>query len=197
MNNYAYEFEGKLYLNITNRCTHNCTFCVRNYMDELSGNNLWLQSEPNTNDMIKALKAFDLSKYPEVVFCGFGEPTENLEVLIETAKYLKTFGIKTRLNTNGQGSLTHGKDIVHQLKGLFDTISISLNASNSKKYQEICNSEFGEKSYEAMLDFTRKCVEEFPKVVMTLVDEGDKEESEKCKNICESCGASFRLRTKY
>lgn len=196
MNNYAYEYEGKLYLNITNRCSNSCTFCIRNGREGLEGSSLWLNSEPVFKDMEQALNKFDLGNYKEVVFCGFGEPVCNLEVLKQTASYLKQKGIKVRLNTNGQGNMINRRNIVPELKGLIDVISISLNASDSKKYQEKCNSEYGEAAYEAVLEFATECVKAIPKVIMSMVDEGDSAENERCEIICKKCGAAFRLRKK-
>lgn len=196
MNNYVYEFEGKLYLNITNRCSNRCTFCIRNGREGLEGNNLWLSYEPDFNDMKSALGKFDLKKYREVVFCGFGEPLYNFDVLKQTAAYLKQKGVIVRINTNGQGSLINNRNIVPELKGLIDIISISLNASDSTRYQEKCNSEYGEAAYKAVLDFTKECVKYIPKVTMSVVDEGDKAENKRCEKICRECGAAFRLRNK-
>lgn len=196
MDNYVYEYEGKLYLNITNRCSNNCSFCIRTGRDGLEGNTLWLKNEPSFEDMQKALSKFDLSKYAEVVFCGFGEPAENLDTLVKTAAFLKKMGKTVRLNTNGQGSLIHGKDIIPMLKGIIDVVSISLNASNAKKYQEKCSSVYGEDAYNAVLGFARECVGKFPRVVLSLVDEGDRCENQRCAQIAKECGAEFRLRTK-
>lgn len=196
-NTYVYRFEGKLYLNITNKCSNNCDFCIRNGRDGLEGNTLWLSKEPTFDDMVKAFAEWDLSEFSEIVFCGFGEPTENLEVLKQTAAYLKNNGYKTRLNTNGQGSLVHGRDIVPELVGLIDVVSVSLNSSNAYGYQTICRSAYGEIAYEEMLKFTRSCAKHLPRVVMSVVDDGDEMENKRCEQICLSCGAEFRLRTKY
>ena len=196
MNNYVYEYEAKLYLNITNRCSNSCTFCIRNGREGLEGNNLWLEKEPDFDAMKTALEKFNLKKYKEVVFCGFGEPLYNLEVLKQTAAYLKTKGVRVRINTNGQGSLINNRNIVPELKGLIDVINISLNASDCVKYQAKCNSEYGQEAYKAVLDFTKQCVKYIEEVTMSLVDEGDISENIKCEKICKKCGAAFRLRTK-
>lgn len=196
MDNYVYEYEGKLYLNITNRCSNNCTFCIRNGREGLEGKGLWLKKEPAFEDMKESLEKAGIDKYGEAVFCGFGEPTYNLDVLLKTAGYLKAKGKKVRLNTNGQGSLINGRDIVPELAGKIDVISISLNASSGGRYQEKCLSEYGEAAYGEVLDFTKRCVGVIPEVIMSLVDEGDREENIRCEKVCKSCGAKFRLRTK-
>lgn len=194
MNNFVYKYEGKLYLNITNRCSNACTFCIRNNREGLEGNSLWLDTEPSFLDVIKALTEYDLDLYEDVTFCGFGEPVYNLEVLIDVAKYFKHKGKIVKLNTNGQGNKIHNRNIVPDLAGVIDVISISLNASNSKKYQDICNSEYGTDAYQAVLNFTKECVKYLPKVILSKVDEGDNEENKACENMCQSLGASFRLR---
>lgn len=196
MNNYVYEYGRKLYLNITNRCSNCCSFCIRDGREGLEGNSLWLDREPNFEDMKAALSAFDLEKYDEVIFCGFGEPVYNLETLIKTGVYLKQMGKKVRLNTNGQGSLIHGRDIVPELAPAVDVVSISLNASSAEKYQQLCLSEYGEKAYDAVLDFTRQCLKYIGKVILTKVDEGDEEENAACERIARQLGAEFRLRSK-
>lgn len=196
MNKYAYIYDGKLYLNITNKCSNKCTFCIRNDNKGIGGNELWLKGDADFEGVKNALLQFDLSKYDEVIFCGFGEPLENLEVLKQTAKYLKGLGKKIRLNTNGQGNLIHRRNIVGELKGLIDTVSISLNASDGEKYQKICKSKFGEKAFDAMLEFASLSVKELPEVILSKVDEGDTEENEACRSISQNIGAKFRLREK-
>lgn len=195
MNNYVYLYNNKLYLNITNRCSNKCQFCIRNNRKGVQDSNLWLEKEPDFDDMVNALKDYDLSKYKEVTFCGFGEPVYNLDVLIKTAKYIKQYGCKIKLNTNGQGNLINNKNIVPMLKGVIDTISISLNSSNSENYQAICNSKY-KNAYEEILNFAKECKKYIPNIVMSKVDEGDKEENNACQKICDEIGVEFRLREK-
>ena len=91
----AYAVGKNLYLNITNRCPCACTFCIRTMCDGAYGSDpLWLDHEPSMEEIREALDKEDLSHYQEVVFCGFGEPTERLETLCETAKLLKARGVK-------------------------------------------------------------------------------------------------------
>ena len=146
--------------------------------------------------MKAALQAFDLEKYGEVVFCGFGEPVFNLETLIETGKYLRQMGKKVRLDTNGHGNLIHKRDIVPQLAQAVDDVSISLNASSAAKYQQHCFSQFGEEAYYAVLDFAKECLKHIGRVILTKVDEGDEEENAACERIARQLGAGFRLRKK-
>lgn len=193
----TYPVTTGLYVNITNRCPCACTFCVRNKKDHVfESDSLWLEREPTVQEICDSLDTWDLAKYEEVVFCGFGEPTERLYDLLEVAKYIKSKSdIKTRINTNGLADLIWKKSTAPKLKGLIDAVSISLNATNKEDYLEVVRPKFGIESFDAMLQFTKDCTEYVPSVMMTVVDVvTTKEEQEKCREICESVGAIFRVR---
>ena len=154
-NTILYEIENKLYLNLTNRCPCDCIFCIRNNGDGAYGSDsLWLQKDPTTEQTIDELKEKDLDKYEEIIFCGYGEPMEALDVLLEVAKYLKTV-TKTplRINTNGLSDLIHGKPTAHMLEGLIDIVSVSLNAGTESEYLRVTQPSFGKPSFEAMKKF--------------------------------------------
>ena len=138
----------------------------------------------------------DLSKYDEIVFCGYGEPTERLDDLLEVAKYIKSKSdIKIRINTNGLADLIWGEKTAPKLKGLIDTVSVSLNATNKEDYFKVVRPKFGIESYDAMLRFTKDCVDYVPNVVMTVVDVvTSPEQQELSRKICESIGATLRIR---
>lgn len=189
---YIYMLGEAVYVNLTNRCTNDCVFCVRNEHDGVGGYNLRLAKEPEASDVISALK--ELPKIEKAVFCGLGEPTMRIEVLIEVARYLKSRGAHIRLNTNGQGSACAGEDIVPKLAGLIDVVSISLNASSAKEYQRVCQSSFGETAYSHMLKFAESCVAYGIDTVMSVVDIIGEEEVEKCRKIAQQIGARFRVR---
>ena len=192
-----YEFEGKLYANITNRCPCSCVFCIRKNGDSVADNDsLWLEHEPSYEEIIKAFDDFDKTGLHELVFCGYGEPMERADVLLEVAKYVKqTTDMKIRINTNGLGSLVNERDIVPELKGLVDTISVSLNTPNADEYHRLVRSKFGEKSFDAMIDFTKECTKYIPNVVMTTVETTITHEEEKqCQEICDRVGAKYRIR---
>ena len=137
-----------------------------------------------------------MSRFSEVVFCGFGEPTEAWGTLTRVARYAKeTFGLPTRVNTNGLGSLICGRDIAPEFEGIIDTVSISLNAPDAKTYQEIVRSSFGEKSFDAVIDFAREVKRYVPNVVMTTVETTiSREDEERCRAICEKLGVRYRIR---
>lgn len=195
MNNYVYEYGSKLYINLTNRCSNNCDFCIRNNTDELNGYHLWIDKEPEAQEVIALLEKKDLSQYPEVVFCGFGEPTYRIDQIIEIAKYLKKRGVQTRLDTNGQGNLINNYDIVPALKGNIDKVSISLNHHNPKDYDKICLSVFGEQAFFAMLEFAQACKNAGIDTRFTLVDVIAQEDIQKCQTLAQNLGIKLEVRS--
>ena len=193
----TYPVHNGIYVNMTNRCPCACTFCLRQNGESIYGSDsLWLEREPTVKEVCDSIDAWDLNKYNEVVFCGYGEPTERLDDLIEVAKYIKSKSdIKIRINTNGLADLIWNEPTAPKLQGLIDTVSISLNATNKEEYLKIVRPKFGIESYEAMLKFTKECTKYVPLVVMTVVDiVTSKEEQEICRKICESVGATLRIR---
>ena len=193
----TYEGGSSIYVNLTNRCPCACVFCLRHNKDHVfNADSLWLDREPTVNEMCDSIDKWDLTKYNEIVFCGYGEPTERLDELLEVAAYIKSKGnIKTRINTNGLSDLIHGEKTAHKLKGLIDTVSISLNATNKEDYLKMVRPKFGIVSYDAMLSFASDCTKYVPNVVMTVVDVvTSKEEQERSREICKSIGATLRVR---
>ncbi len=192
-----YEVYNNLYVNMTNKCPCACTFCLRQSKDHVGeSGSLWLTREPSAEEIKSEFAKFDIDKYEEIVFCGFGEPTEALEAMLDVAKFVKkTYNKKTRINTNGLGNLVNGKNIAPLFSGLIDTVSISLNTPNAERYHELVRSKFGDKSFDAMIEFAKECVKYVPNVVMTTVDTTiTKEEEKECKKICDSIGAKYRIR---
>lgn len=192
-----YEVHKGLYVNLTNKCPCACTFCIRQNKDTMDDKNtLWLEHDVTEEELLMELRETDLSKYDELVFCGFGEPTEALEVMLAGAKYVKSFtNMPIRLNTNGLGNLIHERDITEDLEGWIDTVSISLNNPDPAKYQELVRSKFGEKSFNAMLEFAKNCKEHVDNVIMSTVSTTISEEEEKrCQEICNEIGVTYRIR---
>lgn len=185
----AYEIDDKLYLNITNRCSNDCDFCVRRFGGV--NNELFLEQEPTADEVLKAIDEFDIKNYTEIVFCGYGEPTEALDVLVEVIKKMKD-KIKIRINTNGQGNLINGRDITPEL--CVDAISISLNAKNAEEYDEICHSIYGADAFYAILDFAKRASLHVPEVIMSVVDCIGEENIKACQIIAEQHGAKLRVR---
>ena len=192
-----YKVHNNLYVNLTNKCPCACTFCLRQTRDHMEDSGvLWLEKEPTVDEVIADFANFNMDDYDEVVFCGFGEPTERIDVLLEVAAYVKkTYNKPTRINTNGLGNLVNGRDITPELKGLIDTVSISLNTPNKERYYELTRSKFGIGSFDAMIDFAREAVKYVPHVVMTTVETTiTQEEEAECQRICDSIGAKYRIR---
>ncbi|MGN0370855.1 MAG: TIGR04100 family radical SAM protein [Butyrivibrio sp.] len=192
-----YKVHNNLYVNLTNKCPCACTFCLRQTRDHMEDSGvLWLEREPEVSEIIDDFKNFNVDDYDEIVFCGFGEPTERIDAVLEVAKYIKkTYNKKTRINTNGLGNLVNGRDITPSLKGLIDTVSISLNTPNKERYYELTRSKFGIESFDAMLDFAREAAKYVPNVVMTTVETTiTPEEEAMCQKICDDLGVTYRIR---
>lgn len=193
-----YEVHNNLYVNMTNRCPCACTFCLRQDKDEMNhSGSLWLEREPTVEEVTAEFDKFDMGKYGELVFCGFGEPTERLEDLLKVAAYAKEhFRIKIRVNTNGLSDLIHGKDTAPMYEGLVDTVSISLNTPDPEEYLKLTRNRFGIQSHAAMLRFAGNVSKYVPHVVLTTVETTiSREEEEQCRKICEELGVTYRIRS--
>ncbi|MCQ2521636.1 MAG: TatD family nuclease-associated radical SAM protein [Lachnospiraceae bacterium] len=193
----VYKVGNNIYVNLTNKCPYACTFCLRQSMDHYGeSNRLWLEKEPTVEEVKAEFEKWNVSEYGEVVFCGFGEPTERFDDLITIAKFLKEkYGCPIRINTNGAGNLINGRNIIPEMEGCIDTVSVSLNHPDAAKYHELVRSKFGDKSFDAMLSFAKECTKVVPKVVMTTVETTiTKEEEGRCAKICEELGVTYRIR---
>ncbi|NOY52565.1 MAG: YchF/TatD family DNA exonuclease [Deltaproteobacteria bacterium] len=187
----AYRIRDSLYLNITNRCTNACGFCVRNHSDFVKGHNLRLDREPGAADVIRSIG--DPKEYREVVFCGYGEPLIRIGLVKEVAAWIHEQGGRVRINTNGQGDLIHGRKIVPELSGLVDAFSVSLNTENEEKYRAICRPRFGSGTYEAVRDFIRQA-REIAEVSVTVLDLPDVDVEACMKIASEELQVGFRMR---
>ena len=192
-----YEVHENLYVNMTNRCPCACTFCLRQTMDEMNhSGSLWLKREPSVEEVIAEFDQFDMKKYKELVFCGFGEPTERLEDLLKVAAFAKEhFRISIRINTNGLSDLIYGKDTAPMYEGLVDTISISLNTPDKEEYLKLTRSKFGIQSHDALLQFAGNVSKYVPNVILSTVATTISEEEERqCQEICDKLGVTYRIR---
>ena len=170
----TYEYEGALYVNLTNKCNCNCEFCLRHGRKEGSiytEDSLWLEREPTRQEALDSFLSRDVCAYREIVFCGYGEPTYRIEDILWLVDRLKErFGGQlppVRINTNGHANLIHGRDVIPELKGRINTLSISLNANNAADYTALCHPVQGEAAYQAMLDFAREAKDYVPPVSYT------------------------------
>lgn len=194
----SYEIGNKLYLNITNKCPCNCTFCIRNNDDGAYGSDpLWLEHDPSIEEIKADLSKRDVKSYEEIVFCGYGEPTSRLDILIQTAEYLKSHPScpKLRLNTNGLSDCISGRSTAQDICSVIDIVSVSLNNGSEEEYMKVTRPRFPD-AYSAMQKFTADCVKtQKAQVLMTVVDVIPAEEIEICKNIADSLGAKLRVRS--
>lgn len=193
----SYIYNGKLYVNLTNRCPNACEFCLRTHGDSVGdADSLWLSREPTREEALADILSRDLTQYPELVFCGYGEPTCRLEdMLWLCGKIREVSSISIRINTNGLSDLINGRSTAKEFDGLVDTISISLNAATPEKYDAICHSEYGLEALPAILRFTRSISFFVPQVVLTVVDHGmTRREIAECERLCREAGAIFRVR---
>ena len=195
-NTLVYLLDGKIYINLTNRCTNDCIFCLRKDKSDVKGQELWLDNENSTaKDVIEQFETFEPSK--EVIFCGYGEPMMKLDVLKEVAKYIKDKypDTKIRINTNGHANFVYKRNVVPELKGLVDEFSVSLNGSTKEEYDELSKPKFDE-AYEEMKKFIKACSDEDISVVASVVEgyKGRHLDLEKCEKIAKDLGAKFRVR---
>ncbi len=192
----TYESGENLYINLTNCCPNSCDFCVRTECEKHYGD-LWLEREPTAEEVLAEIKARDLSKYENLVFCGFGEPTERLETLLSVAEAVKSSRPETiiRLNTNGQANLIAGRDVTPLFAGRVDVISVSLNAPTAKGYDAICHSRYGLAAFDALLDFAVKAKSYCKQVIFSVVDESlTPAEIDDCRALAEERGIYLRVR---
>lgn len=194
----TYEVEGALYVNITNACTNRCDFCIRNNADGAYGSDpLWLEREPTKAQIINSILSSEPQKYREVVFCGYGEPTARLKVLLDAARAVKEAypDVKIRVNTNGQSDLIHGKNTAPMYEGVIDAVSVSLNAPTAKGYDAICHSVYGEAAFDAVITFAKNVKSYVPKVAFSVVgDFLSPEDVAACRDIAKSIGVDIRVR---
>jgi TatD DNase family protein len=187
----VYPIRNSLYLNITNRCTAACTFCVRYHTDFVKGHNLRLKQEPTADEVITAIG--NPRDYAEVVFCGYGEPLVRLDAVKAIAAEVKRCGGKVRIDTNGHGNLIHKRNIVPELAGLVDAVSVSLNAQNAEVYDKLCQPKFGPGTYDAVKEFIGEAKKHIPDVTATVVSAPGVDVAA-CEKIATDLGAKFRVR---
>ncbi|MBQ1935022.1 MAG: radical SAM protein [Clostridia bacterium] len=194
----TYTVGNGLYVNMTNRCPNNCTFCIRNNGEGAYGSNsLWLDYEPTEDEVFDAIVAADPTKHSELVFCGYGEPTERLDLLISVSRRIKEKypDVTIRVNTNGLSDLIAGRDTSADFAGAVDIISVSMNAASAEKYHEVCISKFGLEAYGAMLKFCGNVKHHVKKVMLSVVEGTiSDEEIEICRKNAEAVGVELRVR---
>jgi len=204
MQDISYKLDNSLYLNITNRCTNACVFCIRYKAREFQGKyKLWLDYEPSVDEILAAIG--DPNQYKEIVFCGYGEPLLRLDAVKQVSLQIKNrltgkraSGLtKIRIDTNGHANLFYQRNVLPELKGLIDVMSISFNAQNSDVYDSICNSFFGKAAFPAVIEFIKESKKYVPEVEATVVGLPQIIDIEKSKKMIEDMGVKFRVRPYY
>lgn len=187
----AYRIRNSLYLNITNRCSNRCAFCPKFENYTVKGHYLQLKHEPDAAEVLAAIG--DATQYEEIVFCGYGEPLLRLELIKEVAAILKGLGCRIRINTDGQANLVHGRNILPELAGLVDSVSVSLNAADAATYARLCNTPFGPAGFQGICDFLREAPRHIPQVTASAVTVPGLE-IEPIRRLAAELGVDFRER---
>jgi TatD family-associated radical SAM protein len=188
----SYQIQDRLYLSITDRCTLECTFCPKiRDVYKVKGYDLRMQHRPDVAEIIASIG--DPTRYSEVVFCGYGEPTLRLKVLLEVARYVKSKGGRVRVVTDGLANLVHDHNVLVDMVGLVDALSVSLNAQNAAVYEHNCRPNLPG-SFDAMLQFLCQAPRFVPDVTATAIEGLEGVDIEACKRLARHCGVKFRTR---
>ena len=192
MDTHIYKIDKNLYINLTNRCSNRCTFCVRDQSAEYEGYSLWLkEGEPSAEQIIAEIG--DPCAYEEIVFCGYGEPTYRLDAILKICDFVHSRGGKTRLNTNGHGNIINKRNIAPELFGKLDGVNISLNAPDKASYDGVCRPNIGG-AFEGMIEFAKACKAAGVNCWFSVVDCIGEEAVAHCREIAKSVGIPLRVR---
>lgn len=194
----TYVVENGLYVNMTNKCTNRCDFCIRKNGDGAYGSDsLWLEREPSREEVWAAIQQADPMAYGELIFCGYGEPTCRLDDMLWVCGQVRqTYpAVKIRLNTNGHASLIYGEDVAARFAGCFDVLSISLNAPSAKEYDAICHSKYGLAAFDGMFSFASRVKKYVPQVIFSVVRQFLSPEAlAECQRLCDEAGVPLKVR---
>ncbi len=192
----VYWLGNSIYLNITNKCPNRCYFCFRRFKNGIKEFKLKLEKVPTTEEVIEELqKVLNKNNWDEIVFCGFGEPLERLDVVLEVTRWVKKHSQKpVRVDTNGQGYLLNkGRDVVRELKDAgVEKVSVSLNVYNKKTYNEVCKATL-ENADENVLEFIKRVKEAGLETEATAVTVSEIVVS-KVKDVAQKMGVKFLVR---
>ena len=189
----VYKIRRSLYINLTNECTLSCTFCGKRRSYFVKGHNLKLEREPSVQEVLGEINSHKRDSFDEVVFCGYGEPLLRLDKVKEIARALKSMGIKTRIDTDGLVNLVHKRNILPELSGIIDCISVSLNAPDEETYAKICPSPYGKEAWKHACEFVKECTKYIPEVIITAVSLPSISYEDMDK-LAKNLGAKFRMR---
>jgi TatD family-associated radical SAM protein len=188
----SYRIGPRLYLSITDRCTLECAFCPKTQGDpRVRDYDLTMDHRPEVAEIIAAID--DPARYEEVVFCGYGEPTLRLKVLLEVAHWIRQRGGRVRVNTDGLANLVHKENVLPLLGECVDALSVSLNAQDEATYDRHCQPNLPG-SFRAVLEFLRAAPAHVPEVTATAIDGLDGVDIAACERLAGSLGVAFRRR---
>ncbi len=192
----TYVIKNNLYVNLTNHCTNRCEFCIRETAHTGVFADLRLEREPTLEEIITDVTSYNLNKFNEIVFCGFGEPACRLYDMLSTCKKIREVTTTPiRVNTNGHASLIMKEDTAPMFRGLVDCVSISLNAADPDTYTKLCRPKFGDDTFTGVIKFAREVVKYVPKVVLTAIRGTIPDtDLDRCAKIASDIGAGFRIR---
>ena len=193
----VYDYFGGLYINMTNRCPCRCEFCIKNFTNSLgTADSLMLDHEPTVEEVKAELRQWDVQDYDEVIFCGYGEPTERLDELLEIARFIKAaYGKSIRINTIGLADLIWERETAPDLAGVIDAVSISMNEADAESFERLCHPRFGRRSYDAMLKYIEDVKQYVPDVAVSVVGGSiSREALEKCRAKAGEMGVRFKVR---
>ena len=192
----TYTVYGGLYINMTNRCTCDCDFCLRNSINTVGdAESLWLDYEPSREEVWQSVVSHDLTQFKEIVFCGLGEPLVRAGDLLWVARQIKTISsLPVRVNTNGHANMIAGYDVTPNMSGIIDHLSVSLNRADAVTYNRHIRPVFGEEAFNGLLDFVEKARNYVPKITLTVLDLLTPEEIANCREIAERMKVNFRIR---
>ncbi|MEE9491924.1 MAG: TatD family nuclease-associated radical SAM protein [Gammaproteobacteria bacterium] len=189
----TYSIRDSLYLNVCDRCTLACGFCPK-YRDNdvhVYEYNLGLETLPSAEEIIAEID--DPAMYEQVVFCGFGEPTLRLAVVLQVARFVKENNGFVRLNTDGLANRFHKRNVLPEMQGRIDAISVSMNAQNEAVYNMHCHPAM-KGSFDAMLSFLKAASDYIPQVTATAINGLEGVDIDACEKLAKACGVEFRRR---
>ncbi|QYJ83175.1 TatD family nuclease-associated radical SAM protein [Shewanella aegiceratis] len=188
----VYDIRNSRYLNITGRCTLRCQFCPKhNGSKQVHEYQLDLDHQPKADELIPLLG--EVSQFDEYVFCGYGEPTLNLNTLLSVAREIKRRGGRVRVNTDGLGNLFHRRNILPELAEVVDALSISLNADTEAAYLKHCQPKL-KGSYQALWDFIRMAPDYIDQVQVSAIEGLEGVDIDRCRALVLDAKAQFKHR---
>lgn len=192
-NTITYVINNKLYINLTNKCNLHCVFCQRERERNfwVKGHWVWVDRDPSVDEVIKEIG--NPTRYDEIVFCGYGEPTLRFSALKNIAKWVKERGGRVRVDTNGLLFTFLPKEKLKELVGIVDTFSVSLNAQDEETYNKVCRPA-NPNAFKKVIEFIKEAKRLGFEVIVSAVDYNGVD-MEKTEELAKTFGAKWKYRT--